>query len=116
MLWRAGGATAVVLDDARASPDRVLGALRAAGVHRLDLLVASRPGATDARAATVIERRFPVRLLLAPNATRLPHAQTPPHGSVLHVGGLRLAVERSDSRLSVEVSPTGGRGGRDPPG
>ena len=102
-LWRAGRATIVVLDDARASPDRLLGALNAAGVRHLDLLVASRPGATDARAATAIERRVPARLILAPNADRLPRAQTPPHGTTVQVGDLVAAVEHVDGRLAVTI-------------
>ena len=110
-LWRAGGATAVVLDDARVSPDRLLAALAAAGVRHLDLLVASRPGATDARAATVIERRIPVRLVLAPSARRLPHAQTPPPGSAIRVGGLVARFDHDEGRLAVVVHRTG----RDPP-
>jgi competence protein ComEC len=111
-LWRARGATIVVLDGARAAPDRVLGALNAAGVRHLDLLVASRPGAADARAATVIERRFPSRLVLAPNASRLPHAQTPPDGSVIQVGDLVAHVAHVDGQLSLSVHRAGGR---DPP-
>jgi hypothetical protein len=110
-LWRAGGATVVVLDDARASPDRLLGELNEAGVRQIDLLIASRPGATDARAATAVERRFPARLVLAPNAVRLSHAQTPAPGTVLRVGDLEAQFEHVEGRLAVTVRRTG----RDPP-
>jgi competence protein ComEC len=110
-LWRAGSTTVVVLDDARGSPDRLLGALKALGVRRLDLLVVSRPGATDARAARAIERRFPIRLLLAPNAARLPDAQIPPDGVAVRMGALLARIEQVDGRLSATVS----RAGRDPP-
>jgi beta-lactamase superfamily II metal-dependent hydrolase len=112
-LWRAGQATVLVLDGARASPDRLMSALQLAAVRDLDVLVASRPGSNEAGVAEQVQRRFPAAVVLAPPRSRLPGALVPPAGSDLRVGDLVIHVEYGDDRLAVTV---GRAGGRDPPG
>jgi competence protein ComEC len=112
-LWRAGGASVVVLDGATGSPDRMMAALHRAGVRRLDVLVASRPTHGEARAAEMLQRRFPARVVLGPASTALPGALVPPAGSQLLIGGLVLRVNEASPRLDVAVAVGRGRG---PPG
>lgn len=112
-LWRAGSATVLVLDGAVGDPDRIMSALHLAGVRDLDVLVASRPGGTEARRAEVVQRRYPARLVLAPARARLLGAQVPPAGAVIEVGALTVHVDHAGDRLAVTVTRAGGRG---PPG
>ncbi|MGH9279783.1 MAG: hypothetical protein ACRD12_17005, partial [Acidimicrobiales bacterium] len=106
-------ATIVVLDGAQGAPDRLMSALTATGVRRLDVLVASRPGSGEARMAETLLRRFPAGAVLAPARSRLQGATTPPAGSELRVGGLVLRIDEAGDRLGVSVRAAGAR---DPPG
>jgi competence protein ComEC len=114
-LWRAGEATVVVLDGARGGADRLLSGLQNAGVRGLDVLVVSGPGVTDARAAEVVQRRFPARLVLAPARSQLQGRQVPPPGSELRVGDLVVAfaaaaAAEGGDRLAVTVRRADARG------
>ena len=111
-LWRHGPATVLVLDGAQGSPDRILSRLHLAGVRTLNVLVASRPGTTEARSAETVQLRYPAGVVLAPPKSRLIGAVVPPPGTRLEIGGLTVDVEHTGDRLAVTVS----RGGRDPPG
>jgi len=112
-LWRQGGATVVLLDGASGAADRIMSALRAAGVRAIDVLVVSRPTSTEARLAETLQRRFPARLVLGPPRTRLLGAQSPPPGAAIAVGGLTLRFDLAGDRLSTTVAPAAARG---PPG
>lgn len=112
-LWRAGGASVVVLDGATGSPDRMMAALHRAGVRRLDVLVASRPTRAEARAAETLQRRFPARIVLGPAGTDLAGAFVPAEGSELRIGGIVVRVQQAGRRLEVAVSAGRSRG---PPG
>lgn len=103
-LWRDGQATVVVLDGAAGAPDRLMSALQAAGVRNLDILVASRPGTNEARAADVLQRRFPAGVVLGPPKSKVLGAVVPPDGSDIQLGGLTLHVEYAEDRLAVTVS------------
>lgn len=112
-LWRAGGATVVVLDGARGAPDRLMSSLRTAAVRRIDVLVASRPGSAEALMAEELERRFPASVVLGPPLARLTGALVPPPGSELRVGELVVHVDYDADRLAVTVAHTKSRS---PPG
>lgn len=119
-LWRSGRATVLVLDGATGSPDRLLSAIHTAGVRSVDVLVASRPGAAEARVAEAVETRFPATLVLAPPASRLPMATVPPDGSVVGVGRVSIQVVYAGDRLATTVTVGARRseraaGGRGPP-
>jgi hypothetical protein len=104
----------LVLDGASGAPDRLLSSLAAAGVRRVDVLVAARPGAADAVATETVQLRFATGVVLAPPGNRLARAVIPPSGSTVGVGGLVVRVERDDpSRLAVTVAKASARS---PPG
>jgi hypothetical protein len=109
----------VVLDGATGATDRMMSALRSAGVRAIDVLVASRPTAAEARVAEALELRFPARLVLAPPKSRLRGAQGPPEGADVAVGALVVHLERSGDRLAATVTgaaASAGPGSRGPPG
>jgi competence protein ComEC len=109
-LWRAGGASVLVVDDLRASPEALLSALHLADVRRLDVLVVARPGLTAARDVDALLRRFRPRLVLAPAGNRLRGAVTvPAPGSAVVVGGLTLQLQKVDRRLAAQVVRLSGR-------
>ena len=109
-LWRNGGATIVVLDGASGSPDRIMSALRTAGVRVLDVLVVSRPTSAEGRLAEALQRRFPARLVLGPPKARLLGAQAPPDGAELAIGKLVVHFAAEGDRLAASVSDVGARG------
>ncbi len=103
-LWRAGGATVVVVDDLGASPEAFLSALHLADIRRIDVLVVSRPGSAAAADVAAVLRRFPPRLVIAPAGHRLAGAVVvPPAGSEVGAGGLVVEVEEVTPRLVVRV-------------
>jgi competence protein ComEC len=109
-LWQGGGA-AVLVVDGRAREGAVLAGLRAQRVDRVDVVVMR----TSARAAfdvvATVRRRWRDVAVLAPGhaapavATAVgPRGGSPPAGSVLDVGALRITVEaNADGRLDVRV-------------
>lgn len=103
-LWRAGGASVLVVDDLRASPEALLSALHLADVRRLDVLVVARPGVTAARDVDALLARFPPRLVLAPAGNRLPGQVTvPTPGSQVGAGGLVITLDAEGTRLTATV-------------
>lgn len=103
-LWRAGGATVVVVDDLKASPGALLSSLHLADVRDIDVLVVTRPGSAASSDVAALLRRFPPRLLLAPTGHRLAgEVVVPPAGSEVAAGGLVVAVDDASPRLAVRV-------------
>ena len=104
-MWRAGGATVVVVDDLKASPEAFLSALHVADVRRLDVLVVTRPGSAAAADVGAVLSRFPPRVVVAPAGHRLSGAVVvPPIGSEVGAGGLTVGIEEAQPRLVVRVS------------
>ena len=103
-LWRDGDATVVVLDGAAGAPDRLMSALQSAGVRGLDILVASRPGTNEARAAETLQRRFPAAVVLGPPKTKVLGALVPPDGSDLRIGALTIHIAYDHDRLTATVT------------
>ena len=111
-LWRAGGATVLVVEDLRASPEALLSSLHTADVRDLDVLVVARPGAAAASDVAALLRRFPPRLVVAPAGHRLPGAVVvPAAGSQVVAGGLVVSVGEAAPGLTVQVASA-----RAPPG
>ncbi len=105
-LWRHGGATVLVVDDLRASPEALLSSLHQADVRHLDVVVVTRPGRGAATDVDALLSRFPPRLLLAPTGHRLPgDVVVPPEGSEVSAGALLVVVEETSPRLGVRVGP-----------
>jgi len=105
LLWRSAGASVLVVDDLRASPEALLSSLHQADVRRVDVLVVTRPGAAAATDVRALLNRFPPRLVLAPAGHRLPgEVVVPPPGSEVAAGGLVLTLDHDDRRLAVSVS------------
>jgi competence protein ComEC len=106
-LWRAAGASVIVVEDLRASPEALLSSLHLADVRTLDVLVVTRPGVAAATDVAALLRRFPPRLVLAPTGHRLPgDVVVPPPGSEVGAGVLvvRFDDTEDDRRLAVSVS------------
>ena len=108
-LWRVGGASVLVVDDLRASPEALLSALHLADVRRLDVLVVTRPGPAASADVAALLRRFSPRLILAPQGHRLSGGKVvvPPADSRVAAGGLVVGVEESSLRLVVSVGAAG---------
>jgi competence protein ComEC len=103
-LWRDGGASVLVVDDLRASPEGLLSSLHLADVRRLDVLVLARPGPTASSDVAALLNRFPPALILAPAGHRLRgEVVVPPPGSEVTAGGLVLRIEENGPRLVVDV-------------
>lgn len=118
VVWRDAAATVLVLEDG--SPAALLSDLRRLGVRRADIIVLRRRGAAT-MAVSVIERLAP-RLVLAPAGTKLGGIRTPPEGTTIGLGGLRITTRIAGAILDVSVSrrgsssaPTGARPGPPPP-
>jgi competence protein ComEC len=110
-LWRSAGASVLVVDDLRASPEALLSSLHQADVRALDVLVVTRPGAAAATDVRAVLSRFPPRLVLAPAGHRLPgEAVVPPAGSEVTAGGLVVRVDEATPRLVVQVVVAGDSG------
>ena len=111
-LWRDGGASVLVVDDLRASPEALLSALHMADVRRLDVLVVVRPGVAAATDVAALVRRFPPRLVLGPMGHRLSgEVVVPPAGAIVAAGGLIIRFRETGPRLTVDVASS-----RGPPG
>ena len=107
-LWRAAGASVLVVDDLRASPEALLSTLHQADVRRVDVLVVTRPGTAAAGDVRPLLSRFKPRLVLAPAGHRLPgDVVVPPAGSEVTAGGLTLRLVEDDRRLAVSVHRAG---------
>ncbi len=99
-IFRHGSASAVVLDEP-VRPDRLLGSLRLAGVRRVDLLVASHGGASDAHAVLALRDRYRSAVVVAPPMHRVPGARTVRAGSRVQIGAVVVEVLADDPALVV---------------
>ena len=102
-LFRHESTVVVVLDEA-ARPRDLLEALRLAGVRRVDLVVASHGGASDAHAVLALKDRYRSAAVVAPPMHRVPHARTVRSGDAVRVGPLALAVVADTPSLAVEAA------------
>jgi hypothetical protein len=100
-LWRAGGATVMVLDDPWVPG--VLAELRDAEVGHVDVLVLRRGGRTVAGDVLELRKRVDVRMVLAPDDHRVRDAVVPSEGR-FHVGGLAVDVTSTEAPLDVTVT------------
>ena len=108
--WRAGGATAVVVDG-RARPSALLAGLRAAEVQRVEVVVVRTPARAALDAAVVLRRRWPGAAVLVPRVAAdlaagmpaLGDARAPSVGTIVEVGGLRLTAATVSERLDVRI-------------
>ena len=114
-LWRRGGACVVVLDG-RARDDAVLAGLRAERVPRVDVVIVRTSARSAGEVVSTLRERWPDVVVLAPrpgsttpvgvDVPVVSAALSPPGGTVLDVGGLRLTVAaNTGGRLDVEVAP-----------
>ncbi|HEX2047114.1 MAG TPA: ComEC/Rec2 family competence protein [Acidimicrobiales bacterium] len=104
-LWRDGGASVIVVDDLRASPEALLSSLHLADVRTVDVLVVLRPGSAAATDVDPLLRRFPPRLVLAPAGHRLPgDVAVPPPGSRVSAGPLVVTIHADGPRLTAGVT------------
>ena len=101
-VFRHESATVVVLHEA-VRPVRLLESLRLAGVRRVDLVVASRGGASDAHAVLALKDRYRGATVVAPPMHRVPHARTVRAGSVVQVGAVSVEIVDDTPALVVAV-------------
>ena len=106
-LFRHESAVVVVLDEP-ARPERLLESLRIAGVRRVDLVVASDGGASDAYAVLALSDRYRGTAIVAPPMHRVPGARTVRTGSAVQVGEVMMEVVADAPRLEVVVRTLGG--------
>jgi hypothetical protein len=104
-LWRDGPTTVLVVDGSTTTAGRLMSALHAIDVRRLDVVVMARPGVAAARWIEPVLRRFPARLILAPQGHRLAGAVVPEVGTRIVAGGLAVDVDAVTPRLAVRVGP-----------
>jgi competence protein ComEC len=101
-LWVVGGHSALLLSGRASST--LLDALRVRHVHRLDVLVVTRPGSAAADAAWPIVQAMRPRVVLAPEHHQLAGAHTARRGAVVTVGSLGLRVTDGGPPLTIEVT------------
>ena len=106
-LFRHESAVVVVLDEP-ARPERLLESLRLAGVRRVDLVVASDGGASDAYAVLALADRYRGTAVVAPPMHRVPGARTVRTGSVVQVGSVSVEIVADAPRLEVVLRNPGG--------
>nr|MBA2610216.1 hypothetical protein [Actinomycetota bacterium] len=112
-LWVLQGRSVLAIGG-RVSP-RVLEGLRERHVHRLDVLVVTRPGTAAADGAWPIVQAFRPRVVLAPEHHQLAGARTARRGAMVQVGGLRVDVTDGGPPLAVTVRSAVYRHPGDPP-
>lgn len=110
-LWRRGTVAVLAIDGSTTTAGRLLAALHAHDVRRLDVVVLARPGVSAARWVEPVLRRFPARLVLAPPGHRLAGASVPVEHSRILVGPWAIDIDAVRPRLSVRVGEA-----RAPPG
>ena len=103
-LFRQESAVVVVLDE-QARPRDLLQSLRLAGVRRVDLVVASRGGASDAYAVLALRDRYRAAAVVAPPMHRVPGARTARAGDVVRVGAVYVEVVSDAPDLVGAVRP-----------
>jgi competence protein ComEC len=105
-VWSSQGSTLVVLNAPR-SPERLLGALRSAGIGRPDLVVATRGGAADAYAVIALRARFAELAIIAPPLHRVPGARTARVGQVIRIGDSVVEIVAVDPEIEVSIDSSG---------
>jgi competence protein ComEC len=103
-LWRSGGATLAVIDG-RATDAALDSAVHAAAPSRLDVLVVRTDAARAVDVAAAARERWPRLVVLMPRAVaeHVPGGTTPPAGSVVDVGGLRVRFGETAESLTTTV-------------
>ncbi|MEY2473606.1 MAG: competence protein ComEC [Actinomycetota bacterium] len=98
-------------------PAAAVDELRARRLHRVDVLVVTRPGSGAASAAWPLIHAFRPRVVLAPEHHQVAGAHTARLGAVVVVGGAELRVVDAGPPLRVRVTrlTTLAPDGRDPP-
>ena len=99
-VFRQGATVAVVLDEA-VRPRHLLASLRQAGVRRVDLVVASHGGASDAYGVLALRDRYRGVSVVAPPMHRVPGARTVTAGSAVSLGDLVLEIVSDGPRIDV---------------
>jgi ComEC/Rec2-related protein len=112
-LWVTDG-RAIVAVGGRFSP-RGLDALRARRVHRIDLLIVTRPGSAAADAAWPLIAAFRPSAVLAPEQHQVAGAHTARRGAVATFGSVQVRVTDAGPPLRFTVTGTGYGHSRDPP-
>ncbi len=102
-LFRAESAVVVVIDGAP-RPAKLLESLRLAGVRRVDLVVASDGGASDALAVLALADRYRGAAAVAPPMHRVPGARTVRTGSTVRIGDLSVRVVADTPELVVAIA------------
>ena len=101
-LFRHESTVVAVLDEP-ARPRDLLESLRLAGVRRLDLVVASHGGASDAHAVLALRDRYRRAVVVAPPMHRVPGARTVRAGDVVRVGAVAVEVAADEPELAVDI-------------
>ena len=104
-LFRHESAVVVVLHEP-VRPRDLLQSLRLAGVRRVDLVVASRGGASDAHSVLALRDRYRRAAVVAPPMHRVPGARTARAGSVVVLDAVHVEVVEDSPALVVAVMPT----------
>src|SRR5205085_5032751 len=116
-LWTVSGRSVLAVG-ARVAPT-LLETLRTRHVHRLDVLVVTRPGPAAADAAWPLVRALRPRVVLAPEHHQLAGAHTARRGAVVIVGSVEVDVTDGGPPLAIRVtdrrSDPGYRHPGDPP-
>lgn len=113
-LWRAGR-VAVVTSQARSQPGRLLGALRVAGVRRVDVLVVTSSSRAAWRTIGPVRDRLPIALVLAPANHQLADAVAVERPVVVSAGPFTVDVRPDGKRLTVRVASARAPRARVPP-
>ena len=102
-LFHHESAVVVVLDEP-SRPRDLLESLRLVGVRRVDLVVASRGGVSDAHAVLALKDRYRTAVVVAPPMHRVPHARTVRAGEIVRIGALAVELVADAPALSVVVT------------
>jgi competence protein ComEC len=101
-LWVMNGRS--VLAVGGVVPSSAIDELRARRLHRLDVLVVTRPGSGAATAAWPLIHAFRPRVVLAPEHHQVTGAHTARRGAVVVVGGVEVRVTDAGPPLRVRVA------------
>jgi competence protein ComEC len=102
-LFQHQSAVVVVLDEP-ARPRDLLQSLRLAGARRVDLVVASDGGASDAYAVLALRDRYRTAAVVAPSMHRVPGARSVRAGDVVRVGAVAVEVMSDSPELVVAAA------------
>ena len=105
-LFRHESTMVVVLVES-VRPEKLLESMRLAGVRRVDLVVASDGGASDAHAVLALADRYAGTAIVAPPMHRVPGARTARTGSTVRVGTVEVQVVADGPQLEVVVRTSG---------